>query len=252
MIAFPSRRHVGTIPGSWSGAAACHEVVPQSTVRRYLGVPRARGGVMGEATTDPVRLPPAPRIPKVLAGVAFVGGRVKFASRVRERYGPAFTINLPIFGPTVVISEPALIKDLFAMGTELTCRVSNLADILGPGSTFSLDADEHRDRRKLLAPPFHGKRMRDYERLVEEEVMSEIAGWPEGEEFQTLPPMVRITLNVMLRAVFGAEGAALDELRELLPPAKALASRMTMLPGSARRDFGRWSPWGRFLEFPRR
>jgi cytochrome P450 len=207
---------------------------------------------MAEATTDPVRRPPAPRIPKVLAGLAFVGARGKSVSAIRKRHGPAFTLNLPIFGNTVMISEPALIKDIFTMNNELIGRASNLGVILGPGSTFSLDGDEHRERRKLLVPPFHGKRMQGYEHIIEEEVRREIAGWPEGKEFETLQPMMRITLNAILRAVFGAEGAALDELRGLLPPAVALGSRMAVLPALMRRDLGRWSPWGRFLRYRRR
>ena len=52
--------------------------------------------------------------------------------------------------------------------------------MLGPGSTFSLDGDEHRQRRKLLVPPFHGKRMPGYEAIVEEEVMRETDTWPGG------------------------------------------------------------------------
>ena len=89
--------------------------------------------------------------------------------------------------------------------------------MFGPGSTFSLDGTEHRERRKLLVPPFHGKRMASYEGIIEEEVLRETASWPEGREFETMPSMMRITLNAILRTVFGAEGAALDELRELLP-----------------------------------
>ena len=74
------------------------------------------------------------------------------------------------------------------------------------------------------SPPFHGKRMRSYEHIIEEEVMREIATWPEGREFETLQPMTRITLNAILRAVFGAEGPALDELRDLVPPMVPLGS----------------------------
>ena len=83
-----------------------------------------------------------------------------------------------------------------------------LGEVLGPGSTFSLDGAEHRERRKLLVPPFHGKRMAGYEAIVEEEVMREIESWPEGQEFETMPSMMRITLNAILRTVFGAEGGA--------------------------------------------
>ena len=207
---------------------------------------------MGQATTDPVRLPPAPPIPKIAAGLGFVGARAKLVGVLGKRYGTAFTLNLPIFGKAVVISDPVLIKDLFTSGTELVGRASNLGIILGPGSTFSLDGDEHRERRKLLVPPFHGKRMQGYEHIIEEEVMRETASWPEGQEFPTLAPMMRITLRAILRAVFGAEGDALDELRELLPLAVTLVARLAVMPAFARRDLGRWSPWGRFLHYRRR
>jgi hypothetical protein len=124
--------------------------------------------------------------------------------------------------------------------------------MFGPGSTFSLDGTEHRERRKLLVPPFHGKRMASYEAIVEEEVLRETASWPEGREFETMPSMMRITLNAILRTVFGAEGAALDELRELLPPMVLNASRLAVLPPIVRRDFGAWSPGGKLTWYRQR
>ena len=181
------------------------QAVRSRTVDRYLGVPHG-GDDMGEATTDPVLLPPGPRIPKAVMGIAFLTARHRAVASIGRRYGSAFTVNLPIFGETVVISDPALIKDLFTTSSDLVARASNLGTVLGPGSTFSLDGDEHRARRKLLVPPFHGKRMVGYEAIVEEEVMREIESWPEGREFETLQPMMRITLNAILRTVFGAQG----------------------------------------------
>jgi cytochrome P450 len=207
---------------------------------------------MGEATTDPVRLPPGPRIPKAVMGIAFFAERHRAIAAVGRRYGSAFTVNLPIFGETAVVSDPALIKELFTAGNDVVGRASNLGTVLGPGSTFSLDGDEHRARRKLLVPPFHGKRMAGYEAIVEEEVLREIESWPEGREFETLQPMMRITLNAILRTVFGAAGTAFDELRELFPPMIPLASRMALMPAAFRRDFGPWSPWGRVQKNRRR
>jgi cytochrome P450 len=201
--------------------------------------------IMGEATTDPVRLPPAPRIPKLVQGIGFLTARDKAVAAVGRRYGSEFTLNLPIFGRAVVISDPALVKELFTMSTDLIARGGTLGEVLGPGSTFSLDGTAHRQRRKLLVPPFHGKRMQGYEHIIEEEVLREIATWPEGEGFATLPSMMRITLNAILRAVFGADGAALEELRELLPPMVLKASRLAVMPPAVRRDYGPWSPWGR-------
>ena len=202
---------------------------------------------MAVATTDPVRLPPAPRIPKLLQGVGFVAAREKSVAAMARRYGPAFTLRLPIFGEAVVVSDPALIKDLFTTNTNLIARAGVLGEMFGPGSTFSLDGTEHRERRKLLVPPFHGKRMARYEGIIEEEVLREVASWPEGREFETMPSMMRITLNAILRTVFGAEGAALDELRDLLPDMVLHASRFAVLPPVLRRDFGRWSPGGKLI-----
>ena len=207
---------------------------------------------MAEATTDPVRLPPTVPLPKLVTAVAFLTAGSRAVRALRRRYGSAFTVPLPIVGRAVMISDPALIKELFSASSDLVKRPGNLGKIFGPGSTFSLHGAEHRQRRKLLVPPFHGKRMNAYEAIVEEEVLRETAGWPEGREFATLPSMMRITLNAILRAVFGAEGAEFDELREVLPAIVVLGSRTSRLPFWARRDVGRFSPGGRLARLRRR
>jgi cytochrome P450 len=207
---------------------------------------------MAELTTDPVRLPPEPHIPKLLQGLGFLTARDKSVALLSKRYGSVFTLNLPIFGPTVIVGEPALIKELFTANYDLIARAGVLGEMFGPGSTFSLDGAEHRERRKLLVPPLHGKRMAGYEAIVEEEVMREIASWPEGQEFETMPSMMRITLTAILRTVFGAEGEALDELRELLPPMVLYASRLAVMPPVVRKDFGPRSPGRRLADNRRR
>src|SRR6202044_2437944 len=79
----------------------------------------------------------------------------------------------------------------------------------------------------------------------EEETLRETASWPEGQPFPVQPSMMRITLNAILRAVFGAEGAEFEALRALMPPMVELGSKLAVLP-IPRTDLGRWSPWGRF------
>ncbi|TPG32269.1 cytochrome P450 [Mycolicibacterium hodleri] len=209
---------------------------------------------MATETTDPVRLPPGPRIPKLVQGVAVLTARYGAVSALGRRYGKTFTLNLPVFGRTVVISDPVLVKDLFSTSRGLIGRPRNNlgGDVLGPGSIFNLDGDELLARRKLLLPPFHGKSMRNYERITEEEAMREIATWPEGREFETLEPMMRITLNTILRAVFGAEGPALDELRVLIPAAVTFGSKIALMPSAVRRDLGPWSPGAKFAQYRRR
>lgn len=196
-----------------------------------------------------VNLPPKPPIPKPLLGLAFSISRRWTVAQIARRYGPAFTLNLPVFGRTVVVGDPQLAKQLFMANPDDVGNIQpNLSRVLGPGSVFALDGSEHRRRRRLLTPPFHGKSVRNYETIFEEETLRESANWPEGQAFPTLEPMMRITLNAILRAVFGADGEQLDELRRIIPPWVTLGSRVASLPAPSR-TYGRLSPWGRLAEY---
>lgn len=193
-----------------------------------------------------VTLPPGPTAPRAVQGAYALTTPQRGMFRMRERYGDAFTVNVPIFGHALVISDPAEVKQLFTTGAEVADNLErNLGRVLGPGSLFALTGEEHRKQRKLLIPPFHGRRLAAYERIIEDEAVAEMAGWPQGAEFAALPSMMRITLNVILRAVFGAEGAEFAVLRTLLPRSIKLGSKLAVMP-VPRFDLGRWSPWGRF------
>jgi hypothetical protein len=193
-----------------------------------------------------VTLPPGPSSPGFAQAVYALTVPRHGMRRLRDRYGDAFTVKLPMFGRAVVISDPAEVKQLFQAGSDAADNPEpNLGRVLGPGSMFAITGEQHRKQRRLLVPPFHGRRLTTYEKIVEEETVRELASWPEGGEFATLPSMMRITLSVILRAVFGAEGAELSRLRALLPRAVALGSRLAVVP-IPQADWGRWSPWGRF------
>jgi cytochrome P450 len=201
--------------------------------------------------TPAVRLPPAARIPKLLCGIAFATSRRGMVRRLARRHGDVFTLNIPIYGRVVIVGDAQLAKQIFTTGPEELGNIQpNLSRLFGTGSVFALDGDDHRRRRRLLAPPFHGKSMKNYEAIIEEETLRETAKWPEGRPFPTLPSMMHITLNAILRAVFGADGAELDELRRLIPPWVTLGSRLAALPKPDRK-YGRFSPWGRLAEWRR-
>ncbi|HVQ98177.1 MAG TPA: cytochrome P450, partial [Mycobacterium sp.] len=196
-----------------------------------------------------VRLPPGPRAPKAFQGIAFASGRRWLIAQMAARYGSPFVLNIPVYGHTVVIADPSLARQVFTTSPEDLGNIRpNLSRLLGPGSVFALEGDEHRRRRRLLAPPFHGKSIKNYEKILEEETLREIAGWPEGEPFPTLPSTMRITLNAILRAVFGAEGPELDRLRRIIPPWVTLGSRLSTVP-KPKRTYGRYSPWGRLAHW---
>jgi cytochrome P450 family 138 len=168
--------------------------------------------------------------------------------RLRRRYGDAYTVDLPVIGRTVVVSHPDLVRAVFtAKPNVLHAGKNPLGSLLGPGSLFSMDEDRHLQERRTLLPPFHGDRMRSYERLIEEEALRAMQTWPDDEEFPTIRTFNRVTLRVILRAVFGAQGAELSELEALLPRLTALGQRSVTAP-ILRRDFGPGSPGRRYAQ----
>jgi cytochrome P450 len=196
-------------------------------------------------------LPPGPTTPRLVQAIFALTVPHRGMRRMRHKYGDSFTINAPVFGRALVISDPAEIRQLFQTSTEQAENVEpNLGRILGPGSMFALHGEAHRAQRKLLVPPFHGRRLASFERIVEEETVREMASWPEGRPFPVMPSTMRITLNAILRAVFGAEGAEFDELRELLPRMVGLGARLAILP-IPKNDMARWTPWARYRRMRR-
>ncbi|MGB3437588.1 MAG: cytochrome P450 [Actinophytocola sp.] len=195
-------------------------------------------------------LPPGPAKPRFVQGIYAMAMPVRGLPKLRARYGNAFTVNVPIFGRAVVISDPAEIKQLFQTDPALAGNIEpNLGRVLGSRSLFALAGEEHRQHRKLIVPPFHGRRLVAYEQIVEDETVREMASWPRGRPFPTLPSAMRITLNAILRAVFGAEGQEFDELRALLPKMVTLGSRLAAVP--VPKFGGRIGPWARFYAMRR-
>ncbi len=113
---------------------------------------------------DDALLPPAPQPPRALVGVAFTAARRGTVAWLHRRYGPAVTLRIPVFGDTVMVSDPVLAKQVFTTSPEVLHNIQpNLSRLLGAGSVFGLEGAEHRRRRKLLTPPFHGKSIAAYE-----------------------------------------------------------------------------------------
>jgi cytochrome P450 len=203
-------------------------------------------------TPDGFSLPGGPKSPRALNGFFFLFARRWAVGRLQNRYGDAYTLDLPVVGRTVVVSHPDLVKAVYtAPPTVLHGGKNPLGSLLGPGSLFSMDEERHLEERRKLLPPFHGERMRSYDALIEEETVREMRSWPEGREFATLASFQRITLRVILRAVFGAEGAELADLEELLPRMTALGQRLVTAT-ILRRDLGRLSPGHRYQRMRRR
>lgn len=193
-------------------------------------------------------LPDGPKAPFLLRLLLASFDRSKSMSLDdrRRQYGNDFVLKLPIFGRTLVISEPDEIRQLFkADPAELGNTEPNLGRVMGPGSLFALSGVAHRSQRKLLTPAFHGNRLAEYRKLMAEEARAGMAAWPTDKSVASLPAMGTITLNIILRTVFGAEGRDLNALRDLLPRLVRLGSILAATPIPTWDLFG-YAPWGRF------
>lgn len=191
------------------------------------------------------------RMPKLMQGIGFAFFRRRSMRSWIRRHGRVFEINVPLFGKSVVVSDPALVRSVCTASSDQLMNVQpNLGNWFGPGSVFGLDGSLHRDRRRMLAPAFHGHRLKIYEQIIEDETLRESAGWPENKEFRTLEPMNRITLNVILRTLFGFDATDRDELEELkaiIPPYMKLGQILAFAPAPKGRA-GRYGPWGKLHE----
>jgi cytochrome P450 family 138 len=214
--------------------------------------PKTSAGPPETATSGGYRLPVGPTLPRFLNGLLFLFAQQPATRWLQRRYGDAYTLELPVIGRTVVVSHPELVRAVYTAKPDVLHAGKNpLGSLLGPGSLFSMDEERHLDERRMLLPAFHGDRMRSYDGLIEEETLRAMRSWPEGKEFATIAAFKKITLRVILRAVFGAEGADLADLERLLPGMTALGQRLVTAP-ILRRDFGRRSPGRRYASMRRR
>ncbi len=150
-----------------------------------------------------------------------------------DRYGDMFTLKIAYEGKWVMLADPEAVRQVFTGDPRVFHAGEGnqiLAPVLGRNSILVLDEKPHMSQRKLLLPPFHGARMQGYERTMSEIAAAEIARWPTGEPYELRPRMQAMTLEIILRTVFGVgEEARLAPLREALRDFLDLTTNPRML-----------------------
>jgi cytochrome P450 len=166
-------------------------------------------------------LPPGPTSPPLAQTAHWLLAPLDFMDSCARRYGDAFSVSFLGFqSPMVMLSDPQAIRALYAQREQLLPpgRTLALRPIMGPRSLLLLEGEAHLERRRVMLPPFHGERLRGFEEQMREIAAAEIASWPTGVELELLPRTRAITLEVILRLVFGvSERSRLERLRELVP-----------------------------------
>jgi cytochrome P450 family 135 len=194
---------------------------------------------------------PGSKAPSFVQAARYVRDPLGFLVRYRERYGDVFSVRFPFFGRIVYVADPQLVKDVFTGSPAVfhagEANATMLEPALGPNSVLTLDDEPHLRQRKLLLPPFHGERVRRYGELIEAATRRDMETWPVGEPFALRAHTQRITLEVILQAVFGIrDEARIERAARLIDAFSERVTTIVRFP-LLRRDLGPGSPWRRFV-----
>jgi cytochrome P450 len=198
-----------------------------------------------------MQLPPGPRAPAAWQTVAWTVRPAAFLRRVHARFGEPATIRTYWTDePMVLFSSPDAVRELFRLDPAVAPAGQSwefLRPFAGPHSILVLDGDEHLRERRLIQTPFHGERMRAFQPLVAELAREELSGW--SGRVVTHERMKQLTLETILRVVFGARGEReAAELRDAVHGTLDIVRSLPRLLAMSlvQRDLGPRSPWGRF------
>jgi cytochrome P450 family 135 len=195
-------------------------------------------------------LPPGPRAPAAWQTLGWTVRPAAFLQRVHERFGDPATIRtLWTDEPMVLFSGPDAVREIFRLDPAIAPAGQSwefVRPFAGDHSILVLDGEEHLRERRLMQGPFHGERMRGFRPLVAELAEQELSSW--SGRVTTLERMKQLTLETILRVVFGARDDEAAGLRDAVHSTLAIVRSMpTMIAMSlVQRDLGPRSPWGRF------
>ncbi len=165
-------------------------------------------------------LPPGPRMPRALQALGWTNRALPWLERCRERYGDAFTLRIRHWGDWVILADPDDVKRVFTAGDKVGVALANplLGPLLGPSSMMLSEEPDHMRRRRIVLPAFHGEAIANDAATITAVARREVAAWPAGEPFALWPRMQALTLEVVMRVVFGerADEPRLDPLRRHL------------------------------------
>ncbi|RMG15617.1 MAG: cytochrome P450, partial [Planctomycetota bacterium] len=197
-----------------------------------------------------------PTAPPLLQTYRYVRAPCELLESCRERYGKTFTLRFVRERNLVLTSDPAVVREVYAGSPARYlsgAANANFRPFFGPRSVVVVDGDEHRRARRLLMPPFRGERMAAFAELIGELTVHETRRWPLGTPFPLLDSLQRLTLDVIVAAVFGAREAERREriARLVLQVMRRTSGALAFLP-FLQVDLGPLSPWGRYRRLHRR
>jgi cytochrome P450 len=199
------------------------------------------------------QLPPGPKLPAAFQMMGWWTRPVAYMEKCRARFGKRYTLKLLGLPTSVFLSDPDDIKEVFQAPPDVLhpgegARI--LQPVVGPHSVILLDEDPHLEQRKLMLPAFHGKKMQALQGVMTEVTEREVDSWPRDEPVPLHPRLQKLTMEIILRAVFGLEeGERLDALRDRMTQILEFGTRPESMIPFLQRDIGNLrTPFRRFVE----
>jgi cytochrome P450 len=203
---------------------------------------QARNALQPSSADVEAGLPRGPRMPALAQTLAWTLAPTWLMDRCARTLGDAFTLTFwPSGLQLAMFSDPHAVKTVFTAPADVApsgARFSPVAPVVGASSVLVLTGPEHMRQRKLLLPPFHGERMREYEQVMAEATIRDMATWPLGRPMRLQRHTRLITLEVILRAVFGVQDERMGPLKaaitELLEPPQTMTMLRAAMSGPSR------------------
>ncbi|MGF1536213.1 MAG: cytochrome P450 [Elainellaceae cyanobacterium] len=203
-------------------------------------------------------LPPGPQWPSLLQTAAIISRPIPFLSRCFEAYGDTFTLRVlgPGSPPVVFLSHPNTLQQVFtsaAAALEFGKVTHVFRPLVGQESLIMQQGDRHRQQRQMLMPALHGKHLHDYAQDIQAITAEVTQPWRVGQSLAIRPWMSDISLQVILRVVFGLRpGDRYRQLQrllsELLEAVTGTLYSVQFFAPLLQQNLGPWSPWGQFLQ----
>ncbi|NEO77703.1 cytochrome P450 [Moorena sp. SIO4G3] len=203
-----------------------------------------------------MKFPDGPKTPALLQSINLIVNPLNYLEDCAKRYGGIFTIGFLNYPPTVVVSHPQGMKALFTASPQTFKTAEAMQELpetfSGKTALTTIDGDPHRRLKQMLMPAFHGDRMRAYSQLICDITQQQMTQWKKGERFDVQGSIQDISLQFIIRAIFGVnEEASFQQLKQTLISQLKLSSNpwasIIFYFHTLQQDWGPWSLWGRFV-----
>ncbi|RVX45885.1 cytochrome P450 [Nonomuraea polychroma] len=201
-------------------------------------------------------LPPGPRLPSLVQTAWFMRDSPGMMENLHRRYGPVFAVRFTGYPPEVYVATGELAAQVYQTdqggGRAGAARRDFLEHMVGAHSVLTLDGDDWWRHRKLLNPPLRAKQVAGYRDEIAAIAAEKIATWPLGRPLALRERMQDITLEIIIRLIFGIRDAGrVSRLQTLLPELiETGGSMQTIMLPERLRAFAARAPflaYGRFV-----